>query len=102
MTDNTINGKVAIVGIAETAYYKRGAADRSEFQLTVEAILDAAKDAGIDVRDIDGFCSYSNDRNDPPRIAAALGSKDLSLSNMFWGGGGGGGSGAVANASAAL
>ena len=102
MSENTINGKVAIVGIAETAYYKRGAADRSEFQLTVEAILDAAADAGIDVRDIDGFASYSMDRNDPPRIAAALGSPDLSFSNMFWGGGGGGGSGAVANACAAL
>ena len=102
MSENTINGKVAIVGIAETAYYKRGAADRSEFQLTVEAILDAAADAGIDVREIDGFASYSMDRNDPPRIAAALGSPDLSFSNMFWGGGGGGGSGAVANACAAL
>ena len=39
---------VAIAGIAETAYYKRGAADRSEFQLTVEAILAAAEDAGLD------------------------------------------------------
>ena len=102
MTENTINGKVAIAGIAETAYYKRGAADRSEFQLTVESILAAAEDAGLDVREIDGFASYSMDRNDPPRIATALGSKDLSFSNMFWGGGGGGGSGAVANAAAAL
>ena len=102
MSENTISHKVAIAGIAETAYYKRGAADRSEFQLTLEAILAAAEDAGLDVRDIDGFCSYSNDRNDPPRIASALGCKDLSLSNMFWGGGGGGGSGAVANACAAL
>jgi acetyl-CoA acetyltransferase len=42
------------------------------------------------------------DRNDPPRLQAALGIPDLSFSNMFWGGGGGGGSGAVANASAAL
>ncbi len=102
MSENTINGKVAIAGIAETRYYKRGAADRSEFQLTLEAILAAAEDAGLNVREIDGFASYSNDRNDPPRIAAALGSKDLSFSNMFWGGGGGGGSGAVANAAAAL
>jgi acetyl-CoA acetyltransferase len=102
MSENTIKGKVAIAGMAETAYYKRGAADRSEFHLTVEAILAAAEDAGLDVREIDGFASYSNDRNDPPRLAAALGSKDLSFSNMFWGGGGGGGSGAVANAAAAL
>jgi acetyl-CoA acetyltransferase len=54
------------------------------------------------VREVDGFASYSMDRNDPPRIATALGSPDLSFSNMFWGGGGGGGSGAVANAAAAL
>jgi acetyl-CoA acetyltransferase len=102
MSEYTIKDKVAIVGIAETAYYKRGAAPVSEFQLTLEAILKAAEDAGIDARAIDGFASYSNDRNDPPRLAAALGSPDLSFSNMFWGGGGGGGSGAVANASAAL
>lgn len=102
MAEHTINGKVAIVGIAESAYYKRGAAPISEIQMTLQAIIDAANDAGLDVRDIDGFASYSNDRNDPPRLAAALGIKDLSFSNMFWGGGGGGGSGAVANACAAL
>lgn len=102
MSEHTIRDKVAIVGIAESAYYKRGAAPISEIQMTLQAIIDAADDAGIDVREIDGFCSYSNDRNDPPRLAAALGTKDLSFSNMFWGGGGGGGSGAVANAAAAL
>ncbi len=102
MSNYTIKDKVAIVGIAETAYYKRGGAPVSEFQLVLEAIIAAADDAGIDVRDIDGFASYSNDRNDPPRLAAALSTKDLSFSNMFWGGGGGGGSGAVANAAAAL
>src|SRR5579884_2986232 len=89
MSDSTIKDKVAVVGIGETAYYKRGGAPVSEFRLVLEAIFRAAEDAGIDVRDIDGFASYSNDRNDPPRIAAALGSPDLSFSNMFWGGGGG-------------
>jgi acetyl-CoA acetyltransferase len=102
MTDFTIKDKVAIVGIGETTYYKRGAAPLSEVQLTLEAILKAAEDAGINVTDIDGFASYSNDRNDPPRLQAALGIPDLAFSNMFWGGGGGGGSGAVANAAAAL
>lgn len=102
MNQYTIKDKVAIVGIGETRYYKRGAADVSEFQLTLDAIQRAAADAGLDVRDIDGYASYSNDRNDPARLAAAFGSPDLSFSNMFWGGGGGGGSGAVANASAAL
>jgi acetyl-CoA acetyltransferase len=102
VSEHTIKDKVAIVGIGETTYYKRGGAPVSEFQLVLEAILKAAEDAGINVRDIDGFASYSMDRNDPPRLQAALGLPDLSFSNMFWGGGGGGGSGAVANASAAL
>ncbi|MBN9493330.1 acetyl-CoA acetyltransferase, partial [bacterium] len=72
------------------------------FKLVLEAVLKAVDDAGMDVHDIDGFASYSNDRNDPPRIASALGLPHIGFSNMFWGGGGGGGSGAVANAAAAV
>jgi len=102
MDERTIRGKTAIVGLGETRYYKRGASPDPEFKMTLDAIMLAAEDAGIDVRDIDGFASYSNDRNDPPHIAAALSSKRVSFSNMFWGGGGGGGSGAVANAAAAV
>jgi acetyl-CoA acetyltransferase len=102
MSEYTIKDKVAIVGIGETNYYKRGAAPVSEFQLTCEAILKAVDDAGLDIEQIDGLASYSNDRNDPSRLQAALGLPDLSFSNMFWGGGGGGGSGAVGNAAAAL
>ncbi len=98
----TVKDKVAIVGIGETAYYKRGQAPVSEFRLACEAIKKAADDAGIAVTDIDGFASYSNERNDASRLAAALGLPALHYSNMFWGGGGGGGSGAVGNAAAAL
>lgn len=101
-TERTIRGKVAIAGIGETRYYKRGAAPDPEFKLVLEAILLAAEDAGLDVREIDGFASYSNDRNDPPRLQAALGIPHIGLSSMFWGGGGGGGSGAVGNAAAAI
>lgn len=98
----SFRGATAIVGLGETRYYKRGAAPDPEFKMTLEAIQLATEDAGIDVRDIDGFASYSNDRNDPAHIASALGSKHFGFSNMFWGGGGGGGSGAVANAAAAV
>jgi acetyl-CoA acetyltransferase len=98
----TIKDKTAIVGIGETKYYKHGGSPVSEFALALEAITKAANDAGIDVRHIDGFASYSMDRNEPARLASALGTKDLSFSNMVWGGGGGGGSGAVGNAAAAL
>ena len=100
--DATMRGKTAIVGIGETTYYKRGQSPDPEFKLVLDAIQLTADDAGIDVRDIDGFASFSDDRNDPPRLAAALGTKDLTFSNMVWGGGGGGGSGAVANAVAAV
>ncbi len=98
----TIRGRVAIAGIGETAYYKHGCAPESEFALALRAILRACEDTGIDPRQVDGFASYSNDRNDPSRLAAALGLPELRFSNMQWGGGGGGGSAAVGNAAAAV
>ena len=98
----SIRGRVAIVGVGETAYYKHGRAPESEFALALRAILSACEDAGIDPRQVDGFASYSNDRNDPSRLAAALGLPELRFSNMQWGGGGGGGSAAVGNAAAAV
>jgi acetyl-CoA acetyltransferase len=102
VSERTIRGKTAVVGIGETTYYKRAQAPDPEFKMGLEAILLAAEDAGIDVREIDGFASYSNDRNSPERIATALGIPHYGFSNMFWGGGGGGGSGAMANAVAAI
>ena len=98
----TIRGRVAIAGVGETAYYRHGRAPESEFALALQAILRACEDAGIDPRRVDGFASYSNDRNDPSRLAAALGLPELRFSNMQWGGGGGGGSAAVGNAAAAV
>jgi len=98
----TIRGRVAVVGIGETDYYKHGQAPESEVALALRAILRACEDAGLDPRTIDGFASYSNDRNDPSRLAAALGLPELRFSNMQWGGGGGGGSAAVGNAAAAI
>jgi len=74
----------------------------AEFKLALDAIIAACKDAGISPKEIDGFSSYSNDRNDPSRIAAALGIVELKFSSMQWGGGGGGGSAALSNASAAI
>jgi acetyl-CoA acetyltransferase len=102
MSQHTLRGQVAVVGVGETAYYKHGQAPEAEITLALRAILRACEDAGIDPRQIDGFASYSNDRNDPSRLAAALGLPELRFSNMQWGGGGGGGSAAVGNAAAAI
>src|SRR5262247_2783746 len=102
MSKRTLRGQAAIVGVGETPYYRHGKAPVSEFKLALQAVLAACADAGIDPRRIDGFASYSNDRNEPSRLAAALGLPALRFSNMNWGGGGGGGSAAVGNAAAAV
>ncbi len=102
MTERTLRGRVAVVGVGETEYYKRGQSPDAEFDLALKAILAACENAGVSPKEIDGFASYSNDRNDPSKLSAALGISDLRFANMQWGGGGGGGSGAIANAAAAV
>jgi acetyl-CoA acetyltransferase len=87
--------------VGESGYYKHGKAPDSEFNMTLQAVLAACDDAGLDPRTIDGFTSFNMDRNDPSRMAAALGIPELRFANMFWGGGGGGAA-AVANAAAAV
>lgn len=102
MTASTISGKTAIVGIGETGWYRHGRSPKAEFVLALEAITRAADDAGLDVRDIDGIAGFAYDRNEPGRIANALGLPEIKFSNMHWGGGGGGGSAAIGNAAAAV
>ena len=98
----SLRGRAAVLGVGETAYYKRGEAPEAEFKLAIGAILEACEDAGIPPKRIDGFASYSNDRSDPSRLAAALGIEELRFASMQWGGGGGGGSAAIGNAAAAI
>ena len=98
----SLRGRVAVAGIGETRYYKHGQSPLPEFRLALQAILAACADAGIDPHDVDGFASYSNDRSDPSRLAAALGLKRLRSTTMQWGGGGGGCAAAVANGAAAI
>ncbi len=101
-TERGLRGKVAVVGVGETTYYKRSGRPESEFALACWPILAACEDAGVAVADVDGFASYANDRNEPSGLAAALGLPELRFSDMQWGSGGGGAAGAVANAAAAV
>ena len=94
--ERTLRGRVAVVGIGETDYYRHGASPDPEFKLALKAILAACNDAGLDPRDIDGFSSYSDDRSEASRLAAALGTHRLRAATMQWGGGGGGAGAAVA------
>lgn len=100
--ERTLRGRVAVVGVGETVYFKHGQSPDAEFKLALQAILSACADAGMDPRQIDGFASYSDDRSEATRLAAALGLPQLRSSTMQWGGGGGGCCAAVANGAAAI
>ena len=56
--DYNLRGKVAVVGVGETTYYKHGQSGDPEFVLVLKAILAACEDAGISPKEIDGFCSF--------------------------------------------
>ena len=95
-------GRIAVAGVGETPYYKRGTSPDSETKLTLRAIVAACEDAGIDPRDIDGFASYADDTNNGPGLMGGLGTRELRWSSMVWGGGGGGAAGAIGAAAAAI
>src|SRR5581483_6918628 len=59
-------------------------------------------DAGISIKEVDGFVSYASERQEPVALAGALGVDRLRFEALHWGGGGGGGSGAVAMAAMAI
>ena len=102
MTERSIRGRAAVVGVGESEYYKRSRSPDPEFVLCLKAIVAACADAGVSPARIDGFVSYADDRNSSIRLATALGIDELRWSTMQWGGGGGGGSGAIQQAAAAI
>lgn len=92
-----------IVGVGESGYARWGGiADRSELALAFEAIVAAARDAGLAPAEIDGFASYSGDANLPALIQHGLGAARMRHASMVWGGGGGGMMAALGNAVAAV
>ena len=66
--ERTLRARAAVVGLAETPYYKWGQAPDPEFKLALRAVLAACEDAGMSPTRIDGFSSYSNDRSDASRL----------------------------------
>jgi acetyl-CoA acetyltransferase len=98
----SLRGRVAVVGVGETVYYKHGRSPDAEFKMALQAILSACDDAGISPREIDGFSSFGEERSEAARLASALGLPHLRTAVMQWGGGGGGSCAAVANGAAAI
>jgi len=97
-----LRARSAVVGIGESEYARHGQASASEFELTLRAILASVEDAGLTVDDVDGFVSYGDDKNEPIRLASALGIPELKLAACQWGGGGGGSAGHIALAAAGI
>jgi acetyl-CoA acetyltransferase len=99
----SLKDQCAIVGVGLTPYGKRG-----EFYEIPQsdqirgALRIALEESGLELRDVDGFCSYSVDSNDPGMLAPSLGIPNVNFSNLVFGGGGGGTCAAVANAAAAI
>lgn len=92
-----------IVGVGETAYAKRGGLnDRTELSLCIEAIHNAAKDAGISATQIEGYTSFGFERHEPVMVQAALSAPLLRWASMVWGGGGGGCASSVMQAATAV
>ena len=92
----------AVVGVGESEFFKRGGSPDTEFQLACTAIRRAVEDAGLELSDVDGIVSYMDTRNNPVRLAAALGLPRLEFTGQTFGGGGNGAGSAVMIADAAV
>ena len=83
-----MHGASAISGIGESDYYGWGKSPHSEFQLACTAIQRAVEDAGLELADVDGFVSFTDQRNLPTRLARALSVRELRWVATPWPGGG--------------
>jgi len=95
--------QAAIVGIAESEYVKWGQLTRcTEYQVALETIVAAVADAGLTMDDVDGFASFSSDRNEFAFVATDLGVPEVRWAGTTWIVGGGGACAAVAEAARAI
>jgi len=86
MSNNSLSGRAAIVGLGATEFSKNSG--RTELRLAMEATLQALADAGIDPREVDGFCSYSVDKVPEYEIARLLGAPNIKFFSQIPHGGG--------------
>jgi len=86
MTELSISGRAAIVGLGATEFSKNSG--RTEIRLAMEATLQALADAGIDPAEVDGFSSYSIDKVPEYEIARLLGANNVKFFSQVPHGGG--------------
>ncbi len=86
MTDRTLSGRTAVVGIGATEFSKESG--RSELQLSVEAVQHALADCGLSVADVDGLTTFTMDTSSEIALARELGIEELRFfSRINYGGG---------------
>ena len=85
----TLKDQTAIVGVGSTQYWKRGqSVPETELSMACTAILAALDDAGLTVKDLDGFAIYSSSC-DPATVGAVLGVEEIRFAATLTSGGGG-------------
>ena len=97
----SIRNKTAIVGVGATPYYKRGGSlPQTLNELVCKAIIAAVEDAGLSMKDVDGFAFYSGGF-DTPYLMETLGIPEVSYTATLTGSGGGS-AGSIGLASSAI
>ncbi|MGH3321037.1 MAG: thiolase C-terminal domain-containing protein [Streptosporangiaceae bacterium] len=77
ISDATIRGRAALVGIGQTEFGKR--LPRTAWDLALEAVLAALDDAGIEPAEVDGLCRYVSpfETVSAPMLVRGLGLREL-------------------------
>src|ERR1700755_2532303 len=89
MIPMTLRDQTAVVGIGATPYYRRGeSVPQTELEMACKAILSALDDAGLTIKDLDGFTIYSSSC-DPAQVASVLGVPEVRFAATLTSGGGG-------------
>jgi acetyl-CoA acetyltransferase len=97
----SLKNRTAIVGVGATPYYRRGeSAPQTELSMACDTTLAALEEAGLSVRELDGFAIYSNSCN-PAQVAETLGVPEVRFAATLTSGGGGS-AGALGLAAAAI
>ncbi|HEY2659676.1 MAG TPA: hypothetical protein VGI79_08140, partial [Caulobacteraceae bacterium] len=85
----SLKDQTAVVGVGATPYYPRGeSVPETEVSMACTAILAALDDAGLTIKDLDGFAIYSSSC-DPATIGAILGVPEIRFAATLTSGGGG-------------
>ena len=96
-----IMDRTAIVGVGATPYYKRGRSlPQTLDELVCKAVISAVDDAGLSVKEIDGFAYFAGG-HDTGYLQETLGIPEIGFSASLTGAGGGS-AGAVGLAAAAI